>query len=432
MQRGPAAECDGEGHFVDRVKITSPGPGSQSVAGAHHGATFQQQLPRPRAGYGLSDLLEMVRRHKWFFGFVLVAGLTLTVLAALLMTRIYVASSAIVFDRADARPYEAVVELRKQERDKSVMETELDVIKSRIFVGSVVDALDLINDPDYNTFLPPRDDGDEGGISLLVSAATKLLAPRQNSDIVRSRISTSVQRNRAITILLESFDVDRKGDSLAMTIRVRQTSPLKAAAIADAIAQHYVDWTAKLTDEATKNTIDYLRGQASEIGGRIAGMERQIAAFAADRHLTFDPKDDVVKSRLSLLNEQFTIASADETAARSKYLEAKTQLVSGNIAAVVRVVTSEPLDRLRTEQSRLERLKAQLGSKFAKNHPLVVDADAELEANRRLMMEEADRIVQELGNGAEVAAVRAARIQCRGYGSSGAAPGTEPRGNSQA
>jgi succinoglycan biosynthesis transport protein ExoP len=396
---------------VERVKITSPGGGSQSVAGAHHGATFQQRLPQPRSGYGLNDLLEMVRRHKWFFGSILLAGLTLTVLAALLMTKIYVASSAIVFDRNDARPYEAVEELRKQERDKSVMETELDVIKSRIFVGTVVDALDLINDPDYNTYLPPRDDEDEGGIHLLVSAATRLLAPKQDSGVGRSRlIATSVQRNRAISTLLESFTVDRKGDSLAMTIQVRQTSPLKAAAIADAIAQHYVNWSAKLTEEATKNTIDYLRGQATEIGGRIAAMERQIAAFAANRDLTFDPKDDVLRSRLALLNEQFTVASADETAARSKYLEAKTQLASGNIAAVVRVVTSEPLDRLRIEQSRLERLKAQLGSKFAKNHPLVADANAELEANRRLMMEEADRIVQELGNGAEVAAVRAARF----------------------
>ncbi len=411
MHHAPTAECDGEDHLLERVRITAPGVGSSPAAGGHHGATFQRRLPRPRSGYGLADLLDLVRRHKWFFGSVLVAGLILTVLAALLMTKVYVASSAIVFDRNDARPYEAVEELRKQERDKSVMETELDVIKSRVFVGTVVDALDLMNDPDYNTYLPQRDDENEGGISLLVSAATKFLALRQDAEMVRSRlISASVQRDRAITMLLSSFSVDRRGDSLAMTIQVRQTSPLKAAAIADAIAQHYVDWTAKLTDEATKNTIDYLRGQASELGGRIAAMEREIAAFAANRDLTFDPKDDVLKSRVELLNEQFTVASTDETAARSKYLEAKTQLASGNIAAVVRVVASEPLDRLRTEQSRLERLKAQLSSKFARNHPLVADADAELEANRRLMMEEADRIVQELGNSAEVAAVRAAKF----------------------
>ncbi|NLS07801.1 polysaccharide biosynthesis tyrosine autokinase [Rhizobium sp. P32RR-XVIII] len=396
---------------MERIKVTPPGVGSQSVTGSHHGATFQQRLSPPRSGYGLSDLLEMVRRHKWFFGSVLAAGLTLTVLAALLMTKVYIGASAIVFDRNDARPYEAVEELRNQERDKSVMETELDVIKSRVFVGTVVDALDLINDPDYNTYLPQHDDENEGGISLLVNAATKFLAPKQDSEMVGSRlISTSVQRDRAITTLLASYTVDRKGDSLAMTIQARQTSPLKAAAIADAIAQHYVDWTAKLTDEATTNTIDYLRGQASELGGRIAAMERQVAAFTANRDLTFDPKDDVLKSRMALINEQFTVASADETAARSKYVEAKTQLASGNIAAVVRVVTSEPLDRLRTEQSRLERLKAQLSSKFAKNHPLVADADAELEANQRLMMEEADRIVQELGNSAEVAAVRAAKF----------------------
>lgn len=395
---------------MERVKITPHGL-VPSPAGRHHSITYQRRLLRPRPGYGVVDLLELVRRHRWSFGSVLVGGLVLTILTAVFMTRVYVASSAIVFDRNDARPYEAVEELRKQERDKSVMETELDVIKSRVFVGTVVDALDLVSDPDYNTYLPRRDDENEGGISLLVSATTKFFAPKQNPDMVRSRlVSKSVQRDRAISALLGSFTVDRNGDSLAMTIQVRQTRALKAAAIADAIAQHYVDWTAKLTDEATKNTIDYLRGQARELGSRIAAMEREIAAFSANRDLTFDPKDDILRSRLELLNEQFTVASTDETAARSKYLEAKALIASGDVSSVVRVVASEPLDRLRTEQSRLERLKAQLSSKFAKNHPLVADADAELEANRRMMTDEAERIVQELANSAEVAAVRAAKF----------------------
>ncbi len=371
--------------------------------------TTYQMAQRQTYARGVHDILELLRRYIVFFVAFLIIGLLLTVITSLVYTRIYTASSAIVFDRNDARPYEAVVELRKQERDKSVMETELDVIQSRVFAGTVVDALDLVEDPDYNTYLPPiRTETDAFLSRLFAPIVDRLFSAAGNGpEMVRKRlISEGVQRNRAISSLLNSFTVNRRGDSLAMTIRVRQASPLKAARIADAIAEHYVEWTAKVTSEATTNTIAYLRTQAEERAGQIADMERKIATFAINSDLTFDPKDDWLRARMEQLNGQATVARTEEAGAVARYTETKALLASTDKQAVARVLTSEQLDSLRNEQSRLERLRAQLTSKFGKNHPLVVDADAELQATRTMIGNEAERIVRELENDAKIATAR--------------------------
>ncbi|MCV9999546.1 AAA family ATPase [Pararhizobium sp. YC-54] len=372
-----------------------------------------QMPPRREHTYGVQDIAELLQRYIVLIVPFILIGLALTLLASVLYTKIYTASSAIVFDRNDARPYEAVVELRRQERDKSVMETELDVIRSRVFAGTVVDALKLVEDPDYNTYLPPIRGESETLIGSLFSPIVGALFNSEGTgpDMVRRRlISESVQRNRAISSLLNSYAVDRRGDSLAMTIRVRQPNPLKAATIADAIAERYVEWTARLTDEATKNTVAYLRSQADEHAGRIGNMEREIATFATNSDLTFDPKDDLLRARMEQLNEQFTIARVDEAGAIARYAEANTLLASTDKQSVGRVLTSEQLDRLRSEQSRIENLHAQLSAKFGKNHPLVVDADAELAATRTMIGDEAERIVQELANTAKIASIRAEKF----------------------
>lgn len=371
--------------------------------------TLYQMPPRRAHTYGLQDIYDLLRRYRTFFIAFILIGFSLTLLASQLYTRIYTATSAIVFDRNDARPYEAVVELRKQERDRSVMETEVDVIQSRVFAGTVVDALNLVEDPDYNTYLPRIRTESQTYVGSLLAPILRLVFDNSGTgpEMMRQRlISESVQRNRAISSLLNSYTVDRRGDSLALSIRVRQANPLKAATIADAIAERYVAWTAKLTDEATKTTISYLRGESDRLADRISEMERAIATFATTSDLTFDPKDDVLRARMDQLNEQYTIARVDEAGALARYNEAKSLLASTDKQAVGRVLTSQQLDSLRNEQARLERLRAQLSAKFGKNHPLVMDADAELDANRAMIGDEAERIVQELENTAKVASVR--------------------------
>lgn len=370
--------------------------------------------PAARASrtYGVSDTWQLVRRYWRFLLAFMAVGTILSFIVLMSITETYSASSAIVFDRNDTRPYEAVVEAQKQERDKSAMETELDIIRSRVFVGLVVDALKLTEDPYYNTYLPPAEVKSDSWVRSRWNSAMRLLfGDGQGKSRQKRVISENAQRDRAITTLLNSYTVDRKGESLAMTIKVEQADPARAAEIADAIAEQYVNWASSLKEVATNETVGYLREQAREVALSIAKKEREIAAFTAVSDLTFEPKDDLLRARMEQLNEQFTLARVDEAGAWAKVTEVKQRLNTTGEDGAGKVVTSELLTSLRTEEARLERLRAQLTSKFGKNHPLVVDADAELKSNRGMITDEAARILLELENTAKVATVRVNKFE---------------------
>lgn len=362
----------------------------------------------PQRTYGLSDTLEMFKRHRTMVALLMVAGILGSVILSQSLTPIYTATSAIVFDRNDTRPYEAVVEAQKQERDRSTMETELDVIRSRVFVGVVVDALKLTQNPFYNTYLPKPEPVADDWLGQQTLRLKRYLTGRRKAPVA---VPLTAQRDRAITTLLATFTVDRKGESLALSIRVNQESATEAAAIADAIAQHYVTWTSSLKEVATKQTVTYLRKQAEDLANSIATKEREIAAFTAQSDLTFDPKDDLLRARMEQLNEQFTLARVEEAGAWAKVKEARDRLGKSGEDGVGRVFSSELLTSLRTEEARLQRLRGQLTSKFGSNHPLVVDADSELLVNRRMISDEAGRIMQELENEAQISTIRVKKFE---------------------
>ena len=367
----------------------------------------------PPSTYGTTETWEVLWRYRRLLLVILFIGALASIFVAMLLTPIYTATSVIVFDRNDTRPYEAVVEAQRQERDRSTMETELDVIRSRVFIGVVVDALNLVKDPYYNTYLPPPPPISEDWLQARVNWLLKKITRQNDAEKLRRarNMSPNAQRDRAISKLLATFIVDRKGESLALSIKVDQIDPQRAAEIADAIARHYVAWTSRLKEVATTNTVKYLRKQANDLAVTIANKEREIAAFTSESGLTFDPKDDLLRARTEQLNEQLTLARVEEAGAWAKVKEAKQRLQEEGQADIGKVFTSALLTNLRTEEGRLQRLRGQLTSKFGDSHPLVVDADAELSSNRKMIADEAARLVAELENAGQIATLRVRNFQ---------------------
>ena len=356
--------------------------------------------------YDTYEIGQLLWRFKVFLALFVLLGTLAGAFITFSVTPIYTASSAIVFDRNDTRPYEALAVAQQQQRDKSAMDTELDIIRSRVFVGIVVDNLKLVNDPYYNTYLPPVMQADTW-LRSRMSSLRELLAWLSGRSSDKSRIVSEVaQRDRAISTLLGTYTVDRTGDSLALTIKVQQPNPARGALIANAIAEQYVAWTSSLKAVATTDTVKFLRRAADELATSIANREREVAAFTENNDLTFDPKDDILRARMEQLNQQFTLARVDEASAWAKVNEIKSKLRASGEAGVGKIFTSELLTNLRTEEGRLQRLLGQLASKYGKNHPLVIDAAAELASNQRMIDDEVDRLALELQNAADVATIR--------------------------
>jgi uncharacterized protein involved in exopolysaccharide biosynthesis/Mrp family chromosome partitioning ATPase len=315
------------------TKSISYVPGSSRVASHQDREIAVIPVQEKDSTFGLSDVWALAKRRGWLIAAIVFLCTALAVIAVLSLAQIYTASSELVLERKDIRPFAADISLQSLDRDRSAAETEMDVLESREFAGRVVDKMDLIHNPNYNPFAQAaaQPDQDSGGIFNYLWRITGLL---QDSSPDTSLPPLQIQRDRAISTLLSQYDVSRSGDSLAVKISVSNQNAQLAANIANTIAKIYV-------------------GSSLEIkqNDRIEGNKRALTTGGSTGGST-------------------------------------TFLPQGS---------GQPLlATLRAEAARLQQKRDELASKLGKNHPLIIEQDSQIASVNSMIDIEIQRILSDL------------------------------------
>jgi uncharacterized protein involved in exopolysaccharide biosynthesis/Mrp family chromosome partitioning ATPase len=218
---------------------------------------------------GIPDVVAIIRRHFWFITSIVLGSTVLAIVACLFLTRIYTASSTLVLERRDIRPFETDVAAQTLDRDKSAAETEMDVLRSRQFAGRVVDKLTLTSDPSFNPYADAPQE--PTGFPRLLSYIFGSFGGKKDSDSLAK--TAEFQRDYAISILLSQINVSRTGESLAVKVEVSNNKPELAAKIANTIADTYVQSSLEFKQSA--RTADKARAMRS--GGAVAFLRERTA-----------------------------------------------------------------------------------------------------------------------------------------------------------
>ncbi|MDZ5696490.1 polysaccharide biosynthesis tyrosine autokinase [Chelativorans sp. M5D2P16] len=337
-----------------------------------------------------------MRRKYFILSFVLVSAFLLAI-AVMSMANTYTAASTLVLERNDTRMLEAVTQLESEERDRAAIETEMDIISSRVFVGRVVDAANLVEHPWFNTYLRVPDSPDTLP-ERVVNAGKAVLGSILPFDFFsedRALPSQAAQRDRAISSLVSRMTVSRSGESFAVTVRVSSPDPELSAMLANTIADVYVEWSRELKKQAMTEAVAFLRERAEKIAEQIAESERIIAEFSRVNGLSSDERDDLLRKRIDEMSTQLTTARVELAAVRSRQEQAR-RVLAGTQAAEGTALDSQLLGTLRSERAVLLRKRAQHAANLGANHPKVVDTDAELDSVNAMIDQEYQRILDDL------------------------------------
>ena len=278
---------------------------------------------------GLSDVWASIKRRRWLIFSVVVGCTLLAVAACYVLPTTYTASSVVVLERKDIRPFATDAALTSLERDRSAAETEMDVLQSRQFAGRIVDQLNLIRNPSFNPYATNGPEPKSLNQQLL-EYPKKAMGVAPSAKAARIVPDEQEQRDRAISVLLSQIDVSRTGESLAVRITVSNPAPRLAAEITNTMAKLYVE-----------SSLEFKQDE------RIADTQRA--------------------------------------------------LNTGGAVAFLRQSTTQPLlITLRNEEARLLQNKAELGAKFGKNHPQMIEADSQLAGVRGMIGDEVQRILSDL------------------------------------
>lgn len=357
-------------------------------------------LEKATSGIGVRELLTLMWRRRFFIAGASVVGLIFLILAVLSMRDIYGATATLVLERNEARMLEAVTQIQGAERDRIAVETEMDVIESRIFASRIVDEFNLVENPWYNPYLPNKEEGYtpvrvfrtlvKQGIGLLA-----VLLDIEREEKPAEPPNMEVQRDRTITAFLSNLNLARSGESLAVTVHVRSPEAQLSSALANAVARIYVDWSRERAREEMSDAVNFLKDRATKIATRIADNERAVADLIQANQLSSGRGEDIVRQRIDEINTQLTNARV-ELAVINARQEQGRRVLAGVEAIEETTLTSPLLSSLRNDRARLMREQAQYSSNFGGNHPQVLKTTAELTSVGGMIDEEIRRMIKEL------------------------------------
>lgn len=273
--------------------------------------------------------------------------------------------------------------------DSPTVDTTVEILQSPFIAGRVVDALKLVDEPEFNPGLL------EVGAVPPSTAAQQLAA-----------------RDRAIRILGGSLGVQREGVSYAIAVQYTSENPKMAANISNATIDEYLLTRVEGEEGTTQRSADLLETRLEELRGEVLAAESQVAQYRSDEGL-FAATDvsSITQQELSVLNNQLAEARAAEAVANARLSTARSQVAQGLTGeSLGAALESEVVGALRGQRATASAEVANMTTRYGARHPSLINAQSQLADIDVQIGAEVERIVASLKTEATAARGRTSSI----------------------
>jgi polysaccharide biosynthesis transport protein len=372
----------------------------------------------------IKNLINIVRRRKTVLLWTICLGTGMVALTGQLITPRYTATSAVVIQSHQARVIDLKAVVDDLAPDEVTVETQIKLLTSHELAEHVVHELDLLSDPEFNPPLAEQTEGSpaiarwlpdagDAARALLSQDSAWLHASRPTGEGVATELSpVAGQRPPAedtgrvpaadplevvVAAFLKKLEVSRGGRSYVVSIDFTSTDPEKAARIANAVAQSYVQ--TQLADKlaATTQATSWLTERVEQLRNRVLESEHAVAKYRNANQLVDSEGTALNAQQLATVNATL-IAARAERADKEARLEQVRQAIEGggSYDAIAEVMASPLIVILREQETSLLRQKAQLSREYGKRHPRMLEVEAERQDLAAKIDREARNIVRTL------------------------------------
>lgn len=351
-----------------------------------------------------------VRRRLHVVGIVTALITVGTVFAALMMDNRYDASAIVQIDPRKKTISNLDSVLSELKADAATVESEVEIIRSRAIVLRVIDILGLRNDPEFTKpepfYMTPLRWLGLAGAAEADSSAAPAHAPDGISGLLRADEpgAGNPRRDEVAVAFSERLKVTRIRTTLLIEIRFSAIDALKAAKIANTIAEVYIKDQLETKQDAAGFATELLEKKLIELKVKVSAAERRVELFKAQNNI-FDSEGQILSEKQLARHMEQTVVARNATAeARSKYEHARKLSENGvGSSAIADVLQSATIGLLKEQLAKAEQHAAELGSKYGPRHPEMQKVRAEVADAQRQLEEEITRVVSNLKNEYEVA-----------------------------
>ena len=316
------------------------------------------------------SFLSAVRSRIWLAVGVLLLTVGAALAASLLMPRSFVSTATVIVDQG--RPDPMSTATGWQPPVTGALSTQMDIIRSERVAAEVVRRLSLSADPTLCEAWQASQ-GPEAA-----AAVAGVAGPAQ------ARLQAWI-----VERLLAAVEVKPARDSDVLSITVRWSNPQRAADLANAFAQVYLDTSVSLRADQARRYAGFFEGRAREARTQLEQAQARLSAFQRARGVVVgDERLDVETSRLNELSSQFTLLQAVVAESGSRQLQSQ-----GAGADRLQEVLSHPaVLALRSDLTRAEARVQELNDRLGDNHPQVLEARGQVSLLRSRLEAETRRV----------------------------------------
>lgn len=359
-------------------------------------------------------LLKLWRGRRPIFLTILAGGL-IGYLAIRSLPTVYRASSTVMLDTRHMKVVESDEVLSNLTTDPEAIEGEMERMRSRELASEVVHRLRLDNDPEFNPELSSNDSyfNWKTLISYLpadFAAHAHELLHRDGGDasvLTDEGAATRVQQD-IVDGYLAGLDIRQVGKSPAIEIRFSSSSPSTAAAVANAVADAYVDSLLGTKNDATRRAGAWLGDRIAQLRAEVEQKERAVEEFRARNGLIAGKDMPLQTQQMAELATQLVAARVERQSAESRLRQAQR---ANGTSVGFGGLESDVIKNLRVQEAELSREVVELSSELGPMHPRLVNAQAKLADVRTSIANETRNITAGARNEAEAARQREASIQ---------------------
>jgi exopolysaccharide transport family protein len=362
----------------------------------------------PAERFDLNRVLAKFRRYDRLFAMVALAIMAAVVLLTFQQAPHYTAAANVMIDlrKRDVSDIQDVLSGLPQ--DTSVVDSEVEVLKSRSLAEHVVTDLNLDQDPEFNSRLRSGPDM----MSMLkwpFAAAAGLFSHAQPLSAAAQAASA---HEAVVDSVLGHLKVRRVGTTYVISVGFESKDAAKAATIANAFAENYL--TRQLQDkyDATRQANQWLNERLAELEPQVAQTEAAVEQYKAQHGLLASVGSSLTEQEISNLDSQLAQAQADQAERDSRLRTAQQQLATGGTGEnFTGALTSDTVKELRSQKATISAHVADLQTKYGPRHPEVQRAQRQLADIDSQIQQEVARIVGSLQNEDQIARGRTASIE---------------------
>jgi polysaccharide biosynthesis transport protein len=361
------------------------------------------------------DYMSLEELFKVFIGFLQrqyrVIVLAFLVIMALTITYLlttppsFTALAKLMIDSRKVQLFQQQSVLGDAPPDPWLVDSQVEVLQSENVALAVIKELHLTEDPQFLWPRPGLFSAIKGSVLGLVDSVLSLF---QQSAGSASDPEFALTR-AAVERLQSQLTISRVGLTYVISVGFRAQDPQRAAKIANAVADAYIVDQLEAKYQATLRAGTWMQDRIKELRTQTTNAERAVEDFKTKNNIVAASGRLMNEQQLSELNSSLIQARALTAQMKAK-LDRIDEILRSGVevpdATVTDSLTSEVINKLRSQYLDYARQAAEFSAKYGAKHLAVVNLRARMQEIRKAIIDELNRIAQTYRSDYEIAKAR--------------------------